>query len=414
MAKKRSEELEVSSSRRDFFLKIAGLGGAALLGSKGAAAASGSVMLPFANGKRPLVTYPQKRPLMLMTTRPVQLETPFPIFNDNVFTPNDAFFVRWHLADVPTQVDPAAFAVNVHGRVKKPLRLSLDDIKTKYEAVEVAAVCQCSGNSRGYFEPRVPGGEWGNGAMGNALWKGVRLRDILKQAELVSDAVHRRFNGADKPVLESTPDFRKSLVTDMALGEDVILAYSMNNEPLPVLNGFPLRLVVPGWYATYWVKAINDIEALNEEDKQFWMNPAYRIPDNPCACVEPGGKPNKTVPLNRMDVRSFITSVQAGGMLIGNMAHTIRGLAFDGGYGIKKVLFTTDGGQTWIDAALGKDLGKYSFRQWEARFTPKKGLDYMLASIAFNQIGESQRFTPRWNPSGYMRNMVEMVNIKAV
>jgi sulfite dehydrogenase len=115
-----------------------------------------------------------------------------------------------------------------------------------------------------------------------------------------------------------------------------------------------------------------------------------------------------------MDVRSFITSVQEGGMLKGNMGHTIRGLAFDGGYGIKKVLFTTDGGQTWMDAALGKDHGKYSFRQWEAHFSPKKGHDYKLGSLAFNQIGESQRFAPRWNPAGYMRNVVEMVNVKAM
>lgn len=417
MSKKRIDGPELNPSRRDFFLKMAGLGGAALLGAKGASAAtaaSNSVTLPFANGERPLVAYPQKRPLMLMTTRPVQLETPFPIFNESVFTPNDAFFVRWHLGDMPAEVDEGSFTVNVRGRIKKPLNLSLEDLKTKYEAVEIAAVCQCSGNSRGFFEPRVPGGEWGNGAMGNALWKGVRLKDILKQAELEGDAVQVRFNGADKPVLEGTPDFLKSLDMDVALGEDVILAYSMNGAPLPVLNGFPLRLIVPGWYATYWVKAINDIEVLNQADTQFWMNPAYRIPTDPCVCVEPGGKPGKTTPINRMNVRSFVTSVQEGGMLKSGMVHTIRGLAFDGGYGIKKVLFSTDGGQNWMDASLGKDHGKYSFRQWEAHFTPKKGHDYKLACLAINHIGESQQFTSRWNPSGYMRNVVELVNVKAV
>src|SRR5690606_22599964 len=116
---------------------------------------------------------------------------------------------------------------------------------------------------------RVPGGQWGNGAMGNANWKGIRLRDLLHRAGLSGDAVQVRFDGLDQPVAQATADFRKSLALDDALQEEVLVAYSMNGEALPMLNGYPLRLVAPGWYATYWVKMLNDIEVLNQADQNF-------------------------------------------------------------------------------------------------------------------------------------------------
>ncbi|HEY0720740.1 MAG TPA: molybdopterin-dependent oxidoreductase [Gammaproteobacteria bacterium] len=403
-----------NSLRRKFLKAGAALGGFALLGRGGvSAAAQKSIELPMANGKRVLATYPQKRELIVMTARPVQLETPFHIYNSGVYTPNDAFFVRWHLAGMPATVDGDAFRISVHGLVKQPLTLSVADLKNNFEAVEISAVCQCSGNSRGLFNPRVIGGEWGNGAMGNALWKGVRLRDILNKAGIAAEAVQVKFNGADGPILPATPDFIKALDMDIALREEVIVAYSMNNEPLPLLNGFPVRLVVPGWYATYWVKMLDDIEVIGKVDQNFWMNPAYRIPDNDCACMTPGEQGVKTVPINRMDVRSFITSLADGSTIKGGHSYEVKGIAFDGGYGIARVLFSSDGGTSWTQAQLGKDYGKYSFREWRAPFTPKTGHTYTLACLAINTIGESQRFEPRWNPAGYMRNVVETLRISA-
>lgn len=401
--------------RRRFLQAGAALGGLALFGHKGEARAveQKTVELPMVNGKRVLATYPQKRELILMTARPVQLETPFHIFNEGAFTPNDAFFVRWHLADMPTSIDGNAFRIKVHGLVKHSLELSVADLKNNYDAVEVAAVCQCSGNSRGFFKPRVTGGQWGNGGMGNALWKGVRLRDILERAGVSDDAVQVRFNGAEGPVVPSTPDFIKALDIDMAMSEEVMIAYSMNGEPLPLLNGFPVRLVVPGWYATYWVKMLNDIEVIGNEDENFWMKPAYRIPENDCACMEPGEKGVNMVPIHRMDVRSFITSLADGNTIKGGHRYDVKGIAFDGGYGIARVLFSSDGGATWTQAQLGEDHGEYSFREWKAPFNPKPGRSYQLLCLAVNNIGESQRFEPRWNPSGYMRNVVEPITITA-
>jgi sulfite dehydrogenase len=375
-------------------------------GARGA----GAVTMPFANGARTLAAYPQKREMILLTSRPVQLETPFEVFDEGTFTPNDAFFVRWHLAGVPTTVDPQSYRLSVHGLVNTPLSLSFDDLKEKFAPVEVNAVCECSGNSRGFFDPRVPGGQWGNGAMGNATWRGARLKDILARAGVTSGAVQVRFNGMDKPVLAQTPDFMKSLDLGVATGDDIIVAYEMNGKPLPLLNGFPARLVVPGWFATYWVKMLDDIEVLAQPDDNFWMKTAYRVPAAPCGCQLPGTKV-PTVPISRLNVRSFITSVADGATLAASDLTTIRGIAFDGGSGIATVKFSGDGGATWKSAVLGPDLGKYSFREWTANFDPERGRQYALQSSAVAHDGSTQPTTLAWNASGYARNVIETVKV---
>src|SRR4051812_8996979 len=230
---------------RRHFLQSAALAGVGVwsgLAARGRAQDS-SITLPFENGERELVRYPQKRPLLLLTACPPQLETPFSVFNEGVITPNDAFFVRYHLANIPLEVDLATFRLEVKGKVNSALSLSLDELK-KFEAVEIIAVNQCSGNSRGFFQPRVAGGALGNGAMGNAKWKGARLKDVLEKAGMAEGAKQVVFNGLDTSVVPQTPDFIKALSVDQALDGEILLAYEMNGEPLPMLNGYPLRLVV--------------------------------------------------------------------------------------------------------------------------------------------------------------------------
>jgi DMSO/TMAO reductase YedYZ molybdopterin-dependent catalytic subunit len=375
--------------------------------------AAQTIEMPFANGTRSLATFPQKRPLILLTTRPPQLETPFSIFNEGVFTPNDAFFVRYHLSQVPTAIDPASFMLAINGSVNSPLSLSLSDIKNKFEPVELVAVNQCSGNGRAFFNPRVAGGQMGNGAMGNARWKGVRLRDLLNKAGLSANSRQVSFNGLDTPALPQTPDFIKALDVDHALHEDTMVAYEMNGQPLPLLNGFPLRLVVPGYYGTYWVKHLNQITVLRDQFTGYWMDTAYRIPDNACACVEPGAIPKATRPISRYNVRSFITSLAENDKLAPGKELIVRGIAFDGGYGISKVSFSSDDSASWREAKIGKDFGKYSFREWSISFTPNRPGVYRLKVKATNRIGQSQPIEPFWNPAGYMRNVVETVNVTA-
>jgi DMSO/TMAO reductase YedYZ molybdopterin-dependent catalytic subunit len=319
--------------------------------------------------------------------------------------------VRYHLPQIPTAIDPVAFRLEVKGNVNSPLSLSLAELKGNFQPFEVVAVNQCSGNSRGFSNPRVGGGQLGNGAMGNARWKGVRLRDVLDRAGVAAGARQVSFNGLDTPVTEKTPDFVKALELGQAMEEDALLAYEMNGEELPMLNGFPLRLVVPGYFGTYWVKHLNEINVLDQPFAGFWMDTAYRVPDNTCACVEPGTTPKATRPITRFNVRSFITSLETGAKLSLNRSVTVRGIAFDGGYGISEVLFSEDGGQTWREAQLGKDLGKYSFREWTIPFTPSRAGAQTLQVKATNRIGQSQPREALWNPPGYLRNAIENIPV---
>jgi DMSO/TMAO reductase YedYZ molybdopterin-dependent catalytic subunit len=385
--------------------------GAAALMSAGTARGE-TLTLPFENGTRPVMQYMQKRPMIVLTQRPPQLETPFSVFDQGLITPNDAFFVRYHLAGLPfDQLDPDTFTLTVKGKVDRPLTLSLKDLKA-LPNTEIIAVNQCSGNGRGFFEPRVAGGQAGNGLMGNARWTGVPLKTVLDRAGVQAGAVQVRFDGMDGPLIEATPDFAKALDLDHARDGEVMLAWSMNGQNLPVLNGFPLRLIVPGYYGTYWVKHCNEITVLDKPLDNFWMASAYRIPDNECACVAPGTAPEKTRPIGRYNVRSFITSLQDGAKVGAGQPIVLRGIAFDGGSGIRSVQVSTDGGNSWTDARLGQDMGKYSFRGWEAPATLAAG-SHALKVRAFANSGETQPAEPRWNPSGYMRNVIETVTVQA-
>jgi DMSO/TMAO reductase YedYZ molybdopterin-dependent catalytic subunit len=387
--------------------------GAAALGLAGHVAAAETVVMPFGNGGRPLARSPQKRALIRLTARPPQLETPFQVFDQGVITPNDAFFVRYHLAGdaPPPNIDPETFRLTVKGLVDQPLSLSLAELRAM-PSEELVAINQCSGNGRGFFEPRVPGGQAGNGLMGNARWRGVPLKLVLDKAGVQAGAVEVRFDGVDGPLFTAMPDFAKSLPIDHARDGEVMLAYKMNGADLPILNGYPLRLVVPGYYGTYWVKHLNEITVLDKPLDNFWMASAYRVPDNDCHCVPRGAPAGKTVPIGRLDVRSFITNLHDGEKVAAGRLTLVRGIAFDGGSGVREVKLSADGGKTWTGTELGPDLGRYSFRTWRTRVQLPPGA-CRLKVQAVSRSGETQPSEPRWNPAGYMRNVVETVTVEA-
>jgi hypothetical protein len=295
--------------------------------------------------------------------------------------------------------------------VRTPLTLKLEDLK-KMPATEVVAVNQCSGNSRGFAEPRVAGGQSGNGAMGNAKWRGVTLRTVLQKAGLNAGSRQVAFSGLDNPAMDTTPPFKKALDVDHAMDGNVLLAYEMNGAPLPMLNGFPVRLVVPGYYGTYWVKHLHEVTVLDKVLDNFWMSTAYRIPDNDCNCVEPGTSPTATIPINKFKIRSFITNLAAGAKVKANAPIEVRGIAFNSGAGIKSVEISTDGGASWIGATLGKDLGGFSYRQWTTKVQLPQG-PHKIKVRAVGNDGETQPSEARWNPSGYLRNVIESVDVVA-
>jgi hypothetical protein len=247
--------------------------------------------------------------------------------------------------------------------------------------------------------------------MGNAKWRGVRLRDVLDKAVLQAGAKQVVANGLDAAPIPQTPDFIKALEIDHARDGEVLIAFEMNGEPLPMLNGFPLRLVVPGYFGTYWVKHLNELTVVGEVYDGFYMSTAYRIPATVGNCIEPGTAPKSTIPIQQFRIRSFLTSVLDGGQIPAGRETLLKGIAFDSGQGLTEVLVSTDGGNAWLPAHLGKDLGRYSFREWTYAWTPPNAGAFHLKCRAFNRLGETQPMEPLWNPAGYLRNNVETTRV---
>jgi DMSO/TMAO reductase YedYZ molybdopterin-dependent catalytic subunit len=315
------------------------------------------------------------------------------------------------MSDIPLSIDMASYRLKIGGHVEMPLSLSLDDLKRTFNSTEIVAVNQCSGNSRGFFDPRVAGGQLGNGAMGNARWTGVPLKAVLERAGMKAGAQQVAFNGLDNPPIPTMPDFVKALAFDHAADGEVMLAWAMNGQDLPFLNGYPLRLIVPGYFGTYWIKHLSDITVLDAPFDGYWMKTAYRVPDNDCQCVPVGTKPASTRPIGKFAIRSFITSHANDAQVLHGKPVVLSGIAFDSGHGIAKVELSSDGGRTWKDARLGEDLGRYSFRPWTLALNLPRG-DQAIKVRATSRSGETQPMEPSWNPAGYLRNVVETVGIR--
>ena len=353
-----------------------------------------------------------KKPLIRRSFRPPNFETPLAELAAP-FTRNDAFFVRYHLAVIP-QVDPAAWRLQIAGAsAQHPLTLSLKELRSGFEHVSVAAVNQCAGNRRGLFTPRVPGVQWGNGAMGNALWRGVRLRDVLQRAGVAPGALEVVFDGADTPVLPATPDFLKSLPIERALDENTLIALEMNGQPLPHWNGAPARLIVPGWVATYWVKHLTSIRIEPQAFDGFWMKTAYRVPTG----AFPGSRftsqeSAETTPVTELMVNSLITSHVSGARLPRGERAELAGKAWDSGAGIEGVEVSADHGQSWREATLQRDLGRFAWREFRFPLDTSKAGPLGMSVRARSRGGAKQpdKLTP--NPSGYHDNIVQTVSLE--
>ena len=280
-------------------------------------------------------------------------------------------------------------------------------------AVEVVAVNQCSGNRRGLSKPHVQGVEWGYGAMGCARWKGAKLKDVLDKAGLKKETIEIAFNGADGPAVAATPDFIKSIPAWKAVEDTTIIAYEMNGQPLPHLNGAPARIIVPGWTGTYWMKHIVEINALTKPQGGFWMNPAYRIPVGkfPIRDRFITQENAASTPITEIVVNSLITSHRDGDKVKAGKV-TVSGMAWDGGYGIRTVEVSTDGGKTWGSATLGQDNGRFALRPWSFVFSAKKGKNSVTIN-ATNKLGQSQTSELIFNPAGYHNNVMQNITLTA-
>jgi DMSO/TMAO reductase YedYZ molybdopterin-dependent catalytic subunit len=401
-------------------LKGAGalLGGLALRDAFAAEKLGGTGELGFAElpdgalAEQALYALPGKLPLIKKTFRPPNFETPVQYFRSPI-TRNDAFFVRWHLSAIP-EVTLKDWRLTVGGEsAEQELQLTMDELR-RFKPAQVTAVNQCSGNRRGLFEPHVTGVEWGVGAMGNAVWRGARLRDVLEEAGVKSGALEVVLDGADRGANEKTPDFVKSIPIDVAMRDEVLVAYEMNGKPLPHWNGYPARLVVPGWTGTYWVKQLTSVRIVSQPEKGFWMSAAYRLPRGRFKTPTFASQlyaPNE--PITTMVVNSLITSVQFGQKVRRGKPLEVRGVAWDGGSGIGKVEVSSDG-ERWSDAKLGRDLGRYSFREFSHSIPTREAGSWVVMARATSKSGETQVEQLIHNPPGYHHNVIQRLYVEVV
>jgi sulfoxide reductase catalytic subunit YedY len=396
--------------RRDF-LKVSLAASAVALSAPVSAAVT---TLPIDNRKVSQIAFPEKKPLITFSDRPPLLESPREVFSKGI-TPNDEFFVRWHLPEIPTYIDTETYTLNVNGLVDIEMSFTLKDLKETFEQVEVTAVLQCGGNSRSAFQPMAGGIQWGSGAVGCAKWKGVRLRDILNRAGLKKEAVWIGFNGKDNAAYYESPSFIRELEIK-ELDDHVIVAYEMNGEDLPYLNGFPLRLIIPGYYSDSWVKMLSNITVTQEYKHLFFMDVAYRVPDNETESEDPENKSKTTKPITHMNVKSVIGYPTNETVVYHNSHVVIRGVAWDDGHGIKDVMVSTDEGQTWERAILNESAGRYAFKEFRFSFKPTKYGKNTVMAKAINRLGQEQPFAKDigWNHGGYKYNGIDVVTFEVV
>jgi len=335
--------------------------------------------------------------MITISPRPTDLEMPVEGFIDEI-TPVRHFFVRCHTY-VP-EVKLPDWTLKIDGLVDKPLQFTLPELK-KLPHTSLVSVLECAGNGRSFYQPHLPGAQWRFGSAGNALWTGVRLRDLLQQAGLKSGASQLLMDGADVP-LGTMPDFQRTLAVRKATHPDTLLAWEMNGQPLTAEHGFPLRVIAPGWASDSWVKWLQHIEVLDHDFDGFWMKTAYRYPTHPGS---PGAAvdPKDMAPVEDLKVKSVIAKpgewATPGSILV-------QGVAWSNTNPVVKVELSTDAGKTWMPAKLNGRPTKYGFRRWVYDWRAQEG-QYTLISRATNAAGETQPLEEEWNPLGYLWNVAQ-------
>ncbi|WP_435008525.1 sulfite oxidase [Tundrisphaera lichenicola] len=343
--------------------------------------------------------------LVVRSSRPLDAETP-PEALDQLLTPNELFFVRSHFG--PPAVGLSPWRLEVEGLVEHPLNLSLDELEGMPK-VTLPALLQCSGNGRGNYTPTVPGVGWGRGAVGNAEWSGVRLVDVLEKAGIKPDAAHVQLHGSDTPPNPKTPAYFRSIPLSRALDPGTILATTMNGEPLPLLHGGPIRLVVPGWGGNHWIKWLRKLTVSTDESPSFYQQTGYKIPRVP---TPPGvnPKPSDLVPVTTLNVKSLIARPLEGAVLPAGKVE-IKGVAWTGEGTIKKVEVATAPGAPWSEAKLLGEAHPGSWQQWTQTWDAQPGR-YVLQARATDSTGETQPEVTPWNKSGYLWNGIDRVTIE--
>lgn len=321
-------------------------------------------------------------------------------------TPIGLHYLLTHF-DIPA-VDAATWRLSLGGLVARPLELSLDEVRSR-PAVELIATMECAGNGRALLEPRPFSQPWLHGAVGTARWRGVPVRALLEEAGLGDGAVDVVFSGLDRGFEDGElQTFARSLTVDQALGDGAILAYEIDDRPLPPQHGFPLRLVVPGWYGMTNVKWLAAIDVVGEPFAGHQQLAAYRIWSDD---GDPAGHP-----LTRMLPRALMTlpgvpdfPLRQRTLAPGRC--TIEGRAWSGWGAIDGVSVSTDGGRSWSEAAIERDVdSQWAWSRWVHEWDATPG-EYELRCRARDAAGNEQPDEAIWNRGGYANNAVQRVTV---
>ncbi len=340
-------------------------------------------------------------PLSVRVTRPFNAEAPVQEFT-SWLTPSERFFVRSHFGPPAADaVRPDTWRLTVKGLVKDGLSLSLEDLR-QFETIRMTAVLQCSGNGRAYHRPKASGVQWERGAVGNAQWTGVRLRDVLQRAGLKPQGLHVQLQGADRPAVATVPLFTRSISLAKALHPDTLLAYEMNGRPLPLLHGAPLRVITPGWMAESCTKWLTEITVRTDESPGYYMQQAYRMPET---SIQSGsGLPGTAmIPVEQMVVKSLIAAPAEGDTVMQGRV-TIQGVAWGGEVPVAQVEVSCDDGRTWEPARFIGDEQPYAWRQWQYNWNAGTAGPTVILCRATDARGERQPEKSPWNPGGFLWN----------
>src|SRR3984957_9990918 len=351
------------------------------------------------------IPVPGEDGFIVRSLRFYDLETPVEYFN-TWLTPIPHFFVRNHMHE-PGEVNAEDWRLSIGGEVEKPVTFTLNDL-AKLESHSVVNTLECAGNGRSLQRPQVPGIQWGKGAVGTARFSGPRLRELLQRAGVKSTGKHVMFRGLDE-VPGKVPPFIRSIPIEKALDPDTLIATHMNGSPLTKHHGFPGRALVPGWVGAASCKWLTEIKVLDSEFVGNFMNPGYRLPNQP---VKPGDtvKPEDTHPVTALSVKSVIAGPSDGANLKAGKV-TVHGAAWAGEADIVKVEISADGGASWSPAKLAHDQSHYAWRLWSYDCKIGKAGEHTIQSRATDSQGHTQPATPVWNPSGYLYNAVDQVKI---
>ena len=336
-----------------------------------------------------------KKRLRVMSERPLNAETPVESLRSWI-TDNRMFFKRnqGQIMDEPVDID--SWALTVGGLVERPLKLSFADL-LGMEKTEVANTLECSGNGRALLSKKASGNPWTIGGVGNAVWGGVMLSQVLEKANVKADALHVSFEGLDEPLGSAGIRFIRSIPLEKALSS-TLLAYEMNGQALPLAHGYPLRALALGWTGANCVKWLSRVTLLDKPFAGFFMDKVYRV-------FQEGEEPSSGDIVTAVALKSIITEPLNGDSLARSTV-AIRGAAYAGEAQVEKVAVSVDGGRSWHSAGFVGPNEPYAWRRWQYLWHPQAAGEYTIMSRASDSCGNAQPQTAAWNKLGYGNNGV--------